>query len=614
MTKTRDLADLANGITSANIVDGAVTNADINSSAAVASSKLAFTQSGTGAVQRTAESKLRDVVSVKDFGAVGDGVTNDTTAIQAALNQLAINGGTLLFSPGTYKLETLDASNAHFSLINKENITILGYGATLLSTATTAGTVFLLDGCRNISIDGLTVVGQFARTGSTINTNSAGVFSLRSSSRDSTCISINNVRATSCYFFLEVLGSSPFTYRVIDFSVQNCLLSGGYYGLNFQNNGDNFSASGFRTNAVLRSYFLYGVDGHNVSYISKNGDALTDCLIKAYDRDTTNIRVKARIISNTSIDAKCTLESQHPPATQPTPAKLLNINVDIDDRGSTGSKSVRFAYFQNSSETASAAYVLFDNICISGAVRNSFDVSVVQVPAGKLDISNLDLIDPEIWNNKGFYYLPTEPDSTVDPNKMIRGFQIYAANSSAPNPPVAGRSWAGLSAGSDFSTLQLAQDTASLNLYVRNKIGANSFSSWGLIPDQQSTNWTPSLQFGTVGGNVGMTGTQTGLYVRMGSLVQIWCDINLTNKGTSTGDAFITGLPFNVGGGQFTPINVVFRLGGASLSGPIIGYAEADYIILGQQGAAAMTFLNDTNFTNTSRLWLTCTYRTDSVF
>jgi hypothetical protein len=33
-----------------------------------------FLQAGSGAVQRTVQSKLRDVVSVKDFGAVGDGV------------------------------------------------------------------------------------------------------------------------------------------------------------------------------------------------------------------------------------------------------------------------------------------------------------------------------------------------------------------------------------------------------------------------------------------------------------------------------------------------------------------------------------------------------------
>lgn len=41
---------------------------------------VGFTQSGTGAVARTVQDKLREVVSVKDFGAVGDGITDDTAA------------------------------------------------------------------------------------------------------------------------------------------------------------------------------------------------------------------------------------------------------------------------------------------------------------------------------------------------------------------------------------------------------------------------------------------------------------------------------------------------------------------------------------------------------
>lgn len=64
------------------------------------SSKVGFKQSGTGAVARTVQAKARDTVSVKDFGAVGDGVTDDTAAIQAAIDSLGAAGGTVTIPNG----------------------------------------------------------------------------------------------------------------------------------------------------------------------------------------------------------------------------------------------------------------------------------------------------------------------------------------------------------------------------------------------------------------------------------------------------------------------------------------------------------------------------------
>lgn len=71
----------------------------------IASSFVDFIQSGTGAVTRTGQAKMRDVVSVKDFGAVGDGLTNDYAAIAAALAAVDTSGGkggTVFFPAGSY--------------------------------------------------------------------------------------------------------------------------------------------------------------------------------------------------------------------------------------------------------------------------------------------------------------------------------------------------------------------------------------------------------------------------------------------------------------------------------------------------------------------------------
>lgn len=68
---------------------------------------IAVKQPYTNSVARTQHDVNADYISVKDFGAVGDGVTNDTNAIQTAINYASLNGVGLYAPSGRYRVDKL---------------------------------------------------------------------------------------------------------------------------------------------------------------------------------------------------------------------------------------------------------------------------------------------------------------------------------------------------------------------------------------------------------------------------------------------------------------------------------------------------------------------------
>ena len=110
---------------------------------------VTYLPAGTGAVQTTVQTKLRESVSVKDFGAVGDGVTDDTAAIQAALDYAADNRKTLVFTAGTYLHDEITLSSKNDFSIVGENATSLG------SSSYGGGSAFSFTDCSNIKIEKL---------------------------------------------------------------------------------------------------------------------------------------------------------------------------------------------------------------------------------------------------------------------------------------------------------------------------------------------------------------------------------------------------------------------------------------------------------------------------
>lgn len=86
------------------------------------SSLVGFIQSGAGAVARTLQGKARDFVNVMDFGAVGDGVTDDTAAINAAATAAFGANKTLWFPGLPFKI------TAPLDWTGYANVTVRGEG------------------------------------------------------------------------------------------------------------------------------------------------------------------------------------------------------------------------------------------------------------------------------------------------------------------------------------------------------------------------------------------------------------------------------------------------------------------------------------------------------
>lgn len=170
-------------------------------------------------------------VNVMDFGAVGDGVTDDTAAIQAAVNS---NAGTVFYPDGTYKINgvTLQSNQIH-----------LGSDAAIL---TTTGSAFVPgNNTSNVEINNLI----FAGTGNGIYQSNSSYYSI-------------SYHVRNCKFAVSLA-------ECIYWTPINCVIEQNYFGYSLGSVGSSHrhlamfgkptGSTAANSNTIRKNYFTNGV-------------------------------------------------------------------------------------------------------------------------------------------------------------------------------------------------------------------------------------------------------------------------------------------------------------------------------------------------------------------
>jgi len=178
---------------------------------------------------------------------------------------------------------------------------------------------------------------------------------------------------------------------------------------------------------------------------------------------------------------------------------------------------------------------------------------------------------------------------------------------------------ANLTAGRAISATQVTVSTGNLVIGTAGKgidFSADNPDLIGmtseLLDDYEEGTWTPSVAFG--GGSAGITySSNLGYYTKVGNIVTVSAYISLSNKGTSTGSATLTGLPYSSASNAAAYAAVSLWFDAISYSGVIDGYCATGTttIDLGQCAESGVSSaISNSNFVNNSRIMLGLTYRT----
>lgn len=233
-------------------------------------------QAPTGTASRTIQAVISGIqLTPQDFGAKGDGIHDDTSAIQAAVNAVvAAGGGVVYFSPGTYKISSTIAIPSAAA-----GVSFIGSGrlSTVIAPSTSAD-VFSSTSVFGIIVAKMTINGSWALSGcnDVVVDNvvtllpGSGAYGVTLSGCSTVLWKNSSITATSGTSGLVLASTSGVT-------LIGSLIDGGTNSIQFSGNSSNFAAYNCQTFGNVA--WVAGYSGTHLAF--------SDC--PSMTVDTTNI-------------------------------------------------------------------------------------------------------------------------------------------------------------------------------------------------------------------------------------------------------------------------------------------------------------------------------------
>lgn len=176
----------------------------------VGAAAINYNEGSPGAVNRTVENRLQDIVTPADFGAVGDGITNDTAALRAWINANA--GIHMLGGPDkTYIVNPPNTGDIILPVASGRNLNIVGSGATIKIAngsrqfEAILGSNTFSDDLSNLTVEGIifdcnSANNTYPVTGPVLTYPHYTICARRGSNIQIRNNTIKNVVCTNCFF------------------------------------------------------------------------------------------------------------------------------------------------------------------------------------------------------------------------------------------------------------------------------------------------------------------------------------------------------------------------------------------------------------------------------